>query len=258
MINNLPTLKTNVEKFLARDDLTDEISTFTALAASEITQALNYDLMELLFTQKPIDGQCSFYLPNGFLGLVDLRIDGTRYSYSPSEALMDNSSGSPQNVYTIQGQRLLFKPSAVDTIEMVYRGWVLGGGTGELRVSDLNSLLYREASDDDTEQIPDILGRYPLSHDNLYLPAVGVDDGDSEVSLETLAAIYSALDVLIELFPSLFLYKSLFHAYNYIQDEERAAYNLNLAERELPRAKRTLNKRAHGPDKHTIKPQRRL
>tara|TARA_R110002020_G_scaffold4282_2_gene19060 strand:- start:793 stop:1419 length:627 start_codon:yes stop_codon:yes gene_type:complete len=127
-ISNYTELKTAVANWLDRDDLTDRIPEFIALAESRFNRLLRIRAMESKQTASTVSGQQSLALPSRFLQMRNLQINTspvTPMQYVTPEIfdrLYGGSSNGTPKFYTIIANELQLGPTpdTVQTVEMLF------------------------------------------------------------------------------------------------------------------------------------------
>ncbi len=127
-ISNYSELKTAVANWLDRDDLTDRIPEFIALAEARFNRVLRLRAMETKQTASTTIGQQSLALPTGYIQMRNLQINTspvTPMQYVTPEIfdrLYGGSSSGTPKMYTILANELQLgpKPDSVQTIEMLF------------------------------------------------------------------------------------------------------------------------------------------
>jgi hypothetical protein len=127
-ISNYTELNTAVANWLDRDDLTDRIPEFIALAEARFNRLLRIRAMEEKQTASTVVGQRNLALPGGFIQMRNLQINTspiTPMQYVTPE-IYDRLYGSTQEgtpqMYTIISDELQLGPvpASVQTIEMLF------------------------------------------------------------------------------------------------------------------------------------------
>ena len=127
-ISNYTELKTAVANWLDRDDLTDRIPEFIALAESRFNRLLRIRAMESKQTASTVAGQQNLALPSRFIQMRNLQINTspvTPMQYVTPEIfdrLYGGSSNGTPKFYTIIANELQLGPTpdTVQTIEMLF------------------------------------------------------------------------------------------------------------------------------------------
>ena len=127
-ISNYTELKTAVANWLDRDDLTDRIPEFIALAESRFNRLLRIRAMESKQTASTVAGQQNLALPARFIQMRNLQINTspvTPMQYVTPEIfdrLYGGSSNGTPKFYTIIANELQLGPTPdiVQTIEMLF------------------------------------------------------------------------------------------------------------------------------------------
>ena len=114
-MTTLSILKSDVDKYLARSDISEDVATFVRLAESRIRNKVRVRQMET--TEDLAITSQSTALPSGFIELVRFNIDATsnrRMEYVPPDQGWRNennvTNGAP-NTYTIEGENLIVFPA---------------------------------------------------------------------------------------------------------------------------------------------------
>ena len=121
-------LKTAVANWLDRDDLTDRIPEFIALAEARMNRVLRLRMMESKYTASTIAAQRNYNLPGGYVQMRNFQINTspiTPLSYvSPEiyDRLWGGSTGGTPQFYTIIANELQLGPipGSVMTLEMLF------------------------------------------------------------------------------------------------------------------------------------------
>ena len=127
-ISNYTELKTAVANWLDRDDLTNRIPEFIALAESRFNRLLRIRAMESKQTASTVAGQQNLALPSRFIQMRNLQINTspvTPMQYVTPEIfdrLYGGSSNGTPKFYTIIANELQLGPTpdTVQTIEMLF------------------------------------------------------------------------------------------------------------------------------------------
>jgi len=121
-------LKTAVANWLDRDDLTDRIPEFIALAEARMNRVLRIRLMEGKYTASTVGAQRNYALPTGYLQMRNLQINTTPITplqyVTPEiyDRLWGGSTEGTPQFYTIVAGEVQFGPipSGILTIEMLF------------------------------------------------------------------------------------------------------------------------------------------
>ena len=127
-ISNYTELKTAVANWLDRDDLTDRIPEFIALAEARFNRVLRIRAMESKQTASTVAGQQNLALPARFVQMRNVQINTspvTPMQYVTPEIfdrLYGGSSSGTPKFYTVIANELQLgpKPDSVQTIEMLF------------------------------------------------------------------------------------------------------------------------------------------
>jgi hypothetical protein len=125
-ITNYTNLKSSIADFLNRDDLTDVIPTFIALAEAQISRDLRHWKQDVYVTTTI--NEAAEYLPDGFLEAKRVWIDGKKaLSYITHEKWVDMvaddaTAGTPR-YYTFNAREIYFYPQVDSdtTLHMTYK-----------------------------------------------------------------------------------------------------------------------------------------
>ena len=116
-INTYSTLQTAVANWLDRNDLTDRIPEFVALAEATFNRVLRLRAMETTVADATPSGSKEDALPTGYLQMREIHLATTpvvSLSYITPEIMYriraGSTSGKP-NSYTIVGDNILFGPT---------------------------------------------------------------------------------------------------------------------------------------------------
>ena len=127
-ISNYTELKTAVANWLDRDDLTNRIPEFIALAESRFNRLLRIRAMESKQTASTVAGQQNLALPSRFIQMRNLQINTspvTPMQYVTPEIfdrLYGGSANGTPKFYTIIANELQLGPTpdTIQTIEMLF------------------------------------------------------------------------------------------------------------------------------------------
>ena len=127
-ISTYAELQTAVANWLDRDDLTDRIPEFIALAEARMNRVLRIRLMEGKYTASTVGGQRNYALPAGYLQMRNLQINTTpiRPCQYVTPEIYDRLYGSTltgtPEIYTIVANEIQLGPipAGVQTIEMLF------------------------------------------------------------------------------------------------------------------------------------------
>ena len=127
-ISNYTELKTAVANWLDRDDLTDRIPEFIALAEARFNRVLRLRSMEVKYTADTVAGQRNLALPASYIQMRNFQVNSsplTTLSYVTPE-IYDrvwggSTSGTPK-FYTILANEVSFGPipDTVMEVEMLF------------------------------------------------------------------------------------------------------------------------------------------
>jgi len=127
-ISNYTELKTAVANWLDRDDLTDRIPEFIALAEARFNRVLRLRSMEVKYTANTVAGQRNLALPPSYIQMRNFQVNSsplTTLSYVTPE-IYDrvwggSTSGTPK-FYTILANEVSFGPipASVMEVEMLF------------------------------------------------------------------------------------------------------------------------------------------
>ena len=121
-------LKTAVANWLDRDDLTDRIPEFIALAEARMNRVLRLRMMESKYTASTVASQRNYNLPTGYVQMRNFQINTspiTPLQYvSPEiyDRLWGGSTGGTPQFYTIIANEIQLGPipGSVLTMEMLF------------------------------------------------------------------------------------------------------------------------------------------
>jgi len=127
-ISTYAELQTAVANWLDRDDLTDRIPEFIALAEARMNRLLRIRLMEAKYTASTAGGQRNYALPPLYIQMRNLQINTTpiRPCQYVTPEIYDRLYGSTltgtPEIYTIVANEIQLGPipSGVQTIEMLF------------------------------------------------------------------------------------------------------------------------------------------
>jgi len=127
-IGNYTQLQTAVANWLDRDDLTDRIPEFIALAEARMNRVLRLRLMESKYTASTVASQRNYALPARYLQMRNFQLNTspiTTLSYvSPEifDRLWGGSTGGTPQFYTILAGEVQLgpMPGSVLTMEMLF------------------------------------------------------------------------------------------------------------------------------------------
>jgi|TARA_R110000824_G_scaffold4299_2_gene20583 hypothetical protein len=119
-------LKTSVENWLNRDDLTDRIPEFIALAEAQFNRELRIRGMEGRYTASTVSGQKNYMLPGGYIQMRNFQINTdpiTALEYVTPEIhdrLWGGSKTGVPQMYTMVANELILGPTpdSIMTMEM--------------------------------------------------------------------------------------------------------------------------------------------
>ena len=122
------TLKSTIADYLARSDLTTQITDFVRLAEERLRRELRIRPMLKVATANTTANDSTVSLPSDFLAMKDLHIDGNPVKvlqFQNTSNFFRNSRSSDKGVptmYTLLGSEFQFAPypDAVYTLRMVY------------------------------------------------------------------------------------------------------------------------------------------
>ena len=121
-------LQTAVANWLDRDDLTDRIPEFIALAEARMNRVLRLRLMEGKYTASTVNGQRNYALPTGYIQMRNFQVNTTPITpvQYVSPEIYDRLYGSTQTgtpkFYTIVANEIQLGPipGSVMTLEMLF------------------------------------------------------------------------------------------------------------------------------------------
>ena len=127
-ISNYTELKTAVANWLDRDDLTDRIPEFIALAEARFNRVLRLRSMETKETASTVAGQRNLALPASYIQMRNFQVNTsplTTLSYVTPEIydrLWGGSTGGTPKFYTILANEVSFGPipGSVMEVEMLF------------------------------------------------------------------------------------------------------------------------------------------
>jgi len=127
-ISNYTELKTAVANWLDRDDLTDRIPEFIALAEARFNRVLRLRSMESKYTADTVAGQRNLALPASYIQMRNFQVNTsplTTLSYVTPEIYDRLWGGSTQGTpkfYTILANEVSFgpTPASVQEVEMLF------------------------------------------------------------------------------------------------------------------------------------------
>ena len=127
-ISTYTELKTAVANWLDRDDLTDRIPEFIALAEARMNRVLRLRMMESKYTASTVASQRNYALPTGYIQMRNFQINTspvTSLQYvSPEiyDRLWGGSTGGTPQFYTIITNEIQLGPvpGSVLTLEMLF------------------------------------------------------------------------------------------------------------------------------------------
>jgi hypothetical protein len=127
-ISNYTELKTAVANWLDRDDLTDRIPEFIALAEARFNRVLRLRSMEAKYTANTVAAQRNLALPTGYIQMRNFQVNTsplTTLSYVTPEIydrLWGGSRGGTPKFYTILANEVSFGPipGSVMEVEMLF------------------------------------------------------------------------------------------------------------------------------------------
>ena len=127
-ISNYSELQTAVANWLDRDDLTDRIPEFIALAEARFNRVLRLRSMEAKYTANTVASQRNLALPTGYIQMRNFQVNTsplTTLSYVTPEIydrLWGGSTGGTPKFYTILANEVSFGPipGSVMEVEMLF------------------------------------------------------------------------------------------------------------------------------------------
>ena len=127
-ISNYTELKTAVANWLDRDDLTDRIPEFIALAEARFNRVLRLRSMEAKYTANTVAAQRNLALPTSYIQMRNFQVNSnplTTLSYVTPEIydrLWGGSTGGTPKFYTILANEVSFGPipGSVMEVEMLF------------------------------------------------------------------------------------------------------------------------------------------
>ena len=127
-ISNYTELKTAVANWLDRDDLTDRIPEFIALAEARFNRVLRLRSMEAKYTANTVASQRNLALPASYIQMRNFQVNSnplTTLSYVTPEIydrLWGGSTGGTPKFYTILANEVSFGPipGSVMEVEMLF------------------------------------------------------------------------------------------------------------------------------------------
>ena len=146
-ISTYAELQTAVANWLDRDDLTDRVPEFVALAEARMNRVLRIRLMEGKYTASTVAAQRNYALPAGYLQMRNLQINTSpvRPCQYVTPEIYDRlygstTTGTPE-IYTIVANEIQLGPipSGVQTIEMLFYKKITalsGSNTTEAMLTD--------------------------------------------------------------------------------------------------------------------------
>ena len=146
-ISTYSELQTAVANWLDRDDLTDRIPEFIALAEARMNRILRIRLMEAKYTASSVAAQRNYALPAGYIQMRNLQINTTpiRPCQYVTPEIYDRlygstTTGTPE-IYTIIANEIQLGPipAGVQTIEMLFYKKITalsGSNTTEAMLTD--------------------------------------------------------------------------------------------------------------------------
>lgn len=246
MISDYATLKEAIFDRMAREDLTGKEDMFVAPVMADAATMLNIYVTEAVMTQTAIEGQNSIIVPTQFCGALAVYLGDKRCQRVTLREVQD---GEIRYSFAVSRERIWFYPaaSAGDILKLEYRGIIRDGQGGTtIDVDSFAQVFHRqEAVTDMTISYADNQGRYPLVLEEIT------------GTVDALEGQYNAGERLIERFPNVFLYGSLQNAYEYIQDEDRAAYWRTRYQEQIEIARLQLTAAQYGGAPLRINPRNR-
>ena len=146
-ISTYAELQTAVANWLDRDDLTDRVPEFVALAEARMNRLLRIRLMEGKYTASTAGGQRNYALPAGYLQMRNLQINTTPIKpcqyVTPEiyDRLYGSTTTGTPEIYTIIANEIQLGPipAGVQTIEMLFYKKITalsGSNTTEAMLTD--------------------------------------------------------------------------------------------------------------------------
>ena len=146
-ISTYAELQTAVANWLDRDDLSDRIPEFIALAEARINRVLRIRLMESKYTASTVAAQRNYALPTGYIQMRNFQINTspiTPLQYVTPEIydrLWGGSAGGTPQFYTIIANEIQLGPipASVLTMEMLFYKRITalsGSNTTEAMLTD--------------------------------------------------------------------------------------------------------------------------
>tara|TARA_R110002020_G_scaffold190192_1_gene389653 strand:+ start:46 stop:672 length:627 start_codon:yes stop_codon:yes gene_type:complete len=117
-------LQTAVANWLDRDDLTDRIPEFIALAEARFNRVLRLRSMEAKYTADTVAGQRNLALPTGYIQMRNFQVNSsplTTLSYVTPEIydrLWGGSTSGTPKFYTILANEISFGPTPATVMEV--------------------------------------------------------------------------------------------------------------------------------------------
>ena len=117
-------LKTAVANWLDRDDLTDRIPEFIALAEARLNRVLRLRSMEAKYTANTVAAQRNLALPTGYIQMRNFQVNSsplTTLSYVTPEIydrLWGGSTSGTPKFYTILANEISFGPTPATVMEV--------------------------------------------------------------------------------------------------------------------------------------------
>ena len=137
-ISTYAELQTAVANWLDRDDLTDRIPEFIALAEARMNRVLRLRLMESKYTASTASGQRNYALPTGYIQMRNFQVNTSPISplqyVSPEiyDRLYGSTTTGTPEIYTIIANEVQLGPipSSVQTMEMLFYKKITALSTG--------------------------------------------------------------------------------------------------------------------------------